>query len=67
MNKGILTTEMKQYYYDTEEEKLEHKKCMEINGYDDSGQIKENIGTITEPNFVWFGVYFKNEFKPIKE
>lgn len=67
MDKGILTTEIKQYHYDTEEEKLEHKKDMEMSGYDDSGQIKENTGTITEPNFVWFGSYFKNEFNHIKE
>lgn len=67
MNNGILITEVKQYHYDTKEEKLKHKREMEIQCYDDSGQIKENIGTITKPNFVWFGSYLKNEFQPIKE
>lgn len=34
---------------------------MEDNGYEDSGQVKENIGTIMQPNHVWFGSYFRYE------
>ena len=57
----ILIETIQQFHYDTEEEKLEHKKMMEENGYKDSGQVKENIGTIMQPNYVWFGSYFKYE------
>lgn len=62
INNGILVTEVKQYHYGTEKEKYTHSREMQLKGYDDSGQIKENIGTITEPNFVWFGSYFKNQY-----
>lgn len=57
----ILIKTIQQYHYDTEREKLDHKKIMEESGYEDSGQIKENIGTIMQPDHVWFGSYFKYE------
>lgn len=34
---------------------------MEANGYTDSGQVRDNIGTVTKPNYVFFGSYFKHE------
>lgn len=55
----ILIEIIKQFHYSTEEEKMEHKKLMEADGYKDSGQVKENIGTITQPEHVWFGSYYK--------
>ena len=57
----ILITTAKQFHYSTEEEKIKHKKLMEADGYADSGQMQENIGTITEPNYIWFGGYYKYE------
>lgn len=41
----------------------EYTKLMEENGYKDSGQVKENIGTIMQPEHVWFGSYFKYEIE----
>ena len=57
----ILIETIRQFHYDTEDEKMEHKKIMEEEGYEDSGQVKENIGTIMQPKHVWFGSYFKYE------
>ena len=52
---------VKQYHYDSEEEKINHQSEMESNGYEDSGQVRENIGTIMNPIYVWFGSYYKFE------
>lgn len=30
-------------------------------GYEDSGQQKENLGTLMQPKMVWFGSYYKYE------
>lgn len=51
--------EVKQYHYKNEEEKILHKKEMESNGFVDTGQLKQNIGTLDETDFVWFGNYYK--------
>lgn len=59
----VLTETIEQYYYDTEEEKSEHRKQMERRGFTDSGQIKENIGNILKEQYVWFGSYYKYETK----
>lgn len=59
----ILIKTIKQFYYDTEEEKAEHCKEMERDGYNDSGQVKKNLGTIMKPEHVWFGSYYKFEVK----
>lgn len=34
---------IEQYYYDSEEERMEHKKEMESNGWNDSGQVMEMV------------------------
>lgn len=57
----ILIETTKQFHYTTEEEKMKHKKIMEANGYSDSGQVRDNIGTVMKPNYVFFGSYFKHE------
>ena len=46
---------IEQYHYDSEEERNKHAEQMIKNGFKDSGQVKENIGTIMNPEFVWFG------------
>ena len=58
---NIIIETIKQFHYSTEDEKLSHKGLMEADGYKDSGQIKENIGTVMQPNHVWFGSYYKYE------
>lgn len=52
---------MEQYHYDSEEERNEHAEQMIKNGFKDSGQVKENIGTVMNPKLVWFGSYYKYE------
>lgn len=59
----IIIEMIKQFHYSTEEEKMKHKKLMEADGYKDSGQTKENIGTIIQPEYVWFGSYYKYEIE----
>lgn len=57
----ILVETIKQFYYDSENEKVAHCKEMECDGYKDSGQVKANIGTFMKPEYVWFGSYYKYE------
>lgn len=52
---------IEQYLYDSEEERNKHAEQMIKNGFKDSGQVKENVGTIMNPEFVWFGSYYKYE------
>lgn len=59
----ILIEIIKQFHYSTEEEKMKHKILMEADGYKDRGQVQENIGTITQPEHVWFGSYYKYEIE----
>lgn len=56
---------IKQFHYSTEEEKMKHKVMMEADGYQDSGQVKDNIGTIMQLEHVWFGSYFKYEIEEL--
>ena len=63
--KFIFCTEIKQYHYDSEEEKLSHKSEMEELGWNDSGQVKAMIsgslmpGSKNPPVYTWFGSYYK--------
>nr|DAO32066.1 MAG TPA: hypothetical protein [Caudoviricetes sp.] len=56
---SCYTEEIEQYHYDSEEERSEHTKQMTEKGFKDSGQVKENVGTIMNPEFVWFGSYYR--------
>lgn len=55
------TEVIEQYHYDSEEERNEHAKQMTEKGFEDSGQVKENVGTFMNSEFVWFGSYYKHE------
>ena len=63
--KFVFCTEVKQYYYDSKEEKLSHKSEMEELGWNDSSQVKEMIsgslmpGSKNPPVYTWFGSYYK--------
>lgn len=49
-----------EFTYDSSEEKETHKKEMEIQGYEDSGQIKFNINqSLQNPQYVFYGKYYK--------
>lgn len=62
---SALVEEEEQYYYRNEEEKLGHAVQMKNEGFKDSGQVKENIGTVMNPELIWFGSYYR--FKVIDE
>lgn len=49
------TEVIEQYHYDSKEERNKHAEQMTEKGFNDSGQVKENVGTIMNPEFVWFG------------
>lgn len=55
------TEVIEQYHYDSREERNKHAEQMIKNGFKDSGQVKENIGTVMNPKLVWFGSYYKYE------
>lgn len=57
----LRRTIIAEFTYDSEEEKLRHKKEMEKLEYSDSCQIKINLGTINNPDYRWYGKYFKYE------
>lgn len=63
--KFVFCTEVKQYYYDSEEDKMYHKLEMEALGWNDSGQVKAMIsgslmpGSKNPPVYTWFGSYYK--------
>lgn len=50
-----------EYCYNNETEKKIHKEKMEAAGFHDSGQEKNNTGTINEPEYVWYGRYWKSD------
>ena len=54
---GKYTELIEQYHYDSEEEKMEHRIEMELNGWNDSGQVKEMVsGSLMLPSqFIYFG------------
>ena len=58
---SVLIETVKQYHYDSEEERENHLEEMRKNGYHNSGQVKDNISTMSDPHYVWFGSYFKYE------
>lgn len=57
--KHILIEKIEQYHYASEEEKKEHSKEMQAKGFEDIGQVRTNIGSIMQPEYVWFGSYTK--------
>lgn len=57
---GIYEETIIQFHYDTETEKLEHSREMQKNGFEDSGQVRENVGDMLHPEYVWFGSYYKH-------
>lgn len=53
-------TEIMEFIYESEEEKNNHKKEMEQQGFEDSGQVKININqSLSNPQHEWYGKYFR--------
>lgn len=59
----VLVETTVQFYYDSWKEKAHHTQEYVNMGWNDSGQIRENIGTVANPVLVWFGSYYKYEVK----
>ena len=57
---GIYVETIIQFHYDTETEKLNHSREMQKSGFEDSGQVGENVGDMLHPDYVWFGSYYKH-------
>ena len=57
---GIYVKTIIQFHYDTETEKLNHSREMQKSGFEDSGQVRENVGDMLHPDYVWFGSYYKH-------
>ena len=54
---SVIIEHIKQYHY--ENEKKVHREIMQEQGFEDSGQVKCNIGTVFNPKLKWFGGYYK--------
>ena len=51
---------VEEYIYNTEDEKMEHKKSMEGLGYIDSGQVKKDVNeSFSNPDYRYYGMYVK--------
>lgn len=61
VNNGMVIQTIMQFNYDNEEEREKHKKEMEARGWEDSGQVRESVGSIMNDEYVWFGSYHKCE------
>ena len=57
----ILIETVKEFNYDSKEDREMHMKIMQEDGFECDGQIKENIGTVYKPEYVYFGHYYKCE------
>ena len=33
---------------------------MQKSGFEDSGQVRENVGDMLHPDYIWFGSYYKH-------
>lgn len=62
-NNIIYTTTIIEFHYNTESDKIKHSKEMQKQGFTDNGDRIKNLGTLTEPDFVWFGRYYKDEYE----
>lgn len=49
-----------QFHYDSEKEKYTHSREMQLKGFEDNGQVRENVGDMLHPEYVWFGSYYKH-------
>lgn len=59
-----IENHIKQYYYNSEEERDEHSQKMQLRQWEDSGQVRKMIGGSlmvggNPPQYTWFGSYSK--------
>ena len=59
---GKKTVHTKEFFYDSEEERQKHLKKMVADS-----QIKETVGSFYNPDYVWFGRYWKTEIQRAEE
>jgi hypothetical protein len=58
----ILETRILKYKYDSEEERNQHVKWMESQGFECSGKVRNTDDSIWEknPNYYWYGEFIKH-------
>jgi hypothetical protein len=58
----ITETKIIKYTYDSEEEREQHVKWMESQGFECTGRVKRSFGSIYEenPEYLWYGEFYKN-------
>lgn len=60
-----LITTVRCYHYKDEAEKKRHAVVMAKKGYEDSGQVQENIGSFASPIWVFIGQFHKSVKKSL--
>lgn len=63
--KEVLVEINKQFVYATEDERQKHCKLMEADGFEDSGQVRRNVGTIAQPEYEVFASFYKRETEEV--
>lgn len=51
--------EVKEFHYNSKEERDNHENEMIKNGWNCSGQIRKNIGDFINPEYIWYACYCK--------
>lgn len=64
---GKKTVHTKEFFYDSEEDRQKHLEKMVADGYEADSQIKETVGSFFNPDYVWFGRYWKTEIQRAEE
>lgn len=54
--------ETKHYHYDSKEELKKHEKKMIKDGFNQAGSRKCNLGTTSNPNYVWANTYYRYKY-----
>lgn len=58
-----ITQESKEYHYDTKEARDLHSIKMQKEGWNDSGQVCDNVGTVMNPIYVPYAIYYKEKME----
>lgn len=62
----IFKNEEYQYIYDNEKERNDHIQQKQLEGFKSDEKVKINIGTLTNPNYVWIGIFHKQTQNKLK-
>ncbi len=55
-----LKTVIEEYFYDSREQRDEHIKVMEQNGWENTGQVRYDVNkSLENPDYRWYGQFIK--------